>query len=86
MTEMIDRVAMTLHELVLSNGGVSRGPADMRDDACAIVSAMRIPTEDMADEAATLRYLGVNNGSPAETWTAMIDTALGISRDNDVPA
>lgn len=40
MTNLTDRIASALHELVEQNGGVSRGAADMRNDATAIAEVV----------------------------------------------
>ena len=44
---MIERVAQTLHDLTMRNSGTSRDPADMHEDAVALIAAMREPTIEM---------------------------------------
>lgn len=79
---MIERMAGTLHAIAIANGGISRGPADMRADARALIAAMREPTEAMLVAAARCRTdpSRFGNSSPDDTmgpeWRAMIDAAL----------
>lgn len=79
MSSMIDRIAQTLHERIIANGGISRGATDMKEDARAIIEAMRLPTDAMSQAGGT-----THDGTEYEmgaliaeiVWERMIDRAL----------
>jgi hypothetical protein len=68
---MIERVAQTLHDLTMRNSGTARDPADMYEDAVALIATMREPSVEMERAA-----LYSESGDGAEVYRAMTDTAL----------
>lgn len=77
MTTMLERVARAIYE------NVSAGADDMESciiAARAAIEAMRVPTEAMVDagegQVAELRNETSTSYTAAETYRAMIDTAL----------
>lgn len=79
MSEMIERVAKALYDISLRKmnsaeweDAGSFTQDTKRREARAAIEAMREPTRDMIDAAATVdRY-----AEPGEEWGPMIDTAL----------
>ncbi len=79
-TSLLRRVADALHQLRVQNGGTSRGPADMVEDARSILTVMR-PTSAAMREAGGQRLSEMNRSSDYESdaavaWTAIIDQAI----------
>jgi hypothetical protein len=68
---MIERVAQALHDLTMRNYGTARDPADMHEDAVALIAAMREPTIAMERAA-----LYCESDDAGEVYRAMIDTAI----------
>jgi hypothetical protein len=73
MSEMVERIARTL---VATHGNLddddSDALADYREDARAVIAAMREPTDAMADAADGC----TTDESPTAIWQIMIDAAL----------
>lgn len=82
-TSLLRRVSNELHRLTLQNGGTSRGPDDMLEDARAILHAMRPLSSEM--RAAGARQLTATHQAEsfeahaALAWTGIIDHALSDS-------
>lgn len=73
---MIEKVARNLHHLTIKNGGTARAVVEMREDAAAIIAAMRDPSEEMLEAAAKIDLSDLPNVGGATYWRAMIDAAL----------
>lgn len=84
MTEMVERVRMTIADALTDQDGwmkKSYSREDMTEVARAAIEAMREPTESMIDKATDFDWgPGISgdetDASPNRVWQAMIDAAL----------
>ena len=82
MSEMIERVAMAIHEQSLVTVGWKFLSNAERNSyvlcATAVIEAMRKPTAAMESKCLTLLWskADISDERPVELWQAMIDAAL----------
>lgn len=75
MTNMVDRIAQTLHDLTIKNGGVSRGAHDMKADAVAILEAMREPTPGIINVLSEM--IDPNSDTTVgQAWSNAVDSMI----------
>ncbi len=76
---MLQRMARTLYEIAVANGGAPSGPDDLLADAHKLLEAMRDPTENMAAagaEAVPGDEPAIHSEVAKDVWRMMIEDAL----------
>jgi hypothetical protein len=76
---MLERIAQTLHEIIIDNGRDSNGPEEHASAAAKLLLAMREPTENMATaggEAVPGNQV-IHSEVAKDVWRTMIEDAIG---------